>query len=99
MIDPLTFLTIVLMAAVTYATRIGGFLILRNRTLSPRATAVMEAAPGCVLISVIAPDFVSNNPADLIAIAITLAAATRFSMLPTVTIGIVAAGLLRHFVG
>ncbi len=99
MIDPLTVLTIVLMATVTYASRIGGYLVLRNRTLSPRATAVMEAAPGCVLISVIAPDFVSSSPADLVAIAVTLAAATRFSMLPTVTIGVVAAGLLRHWIG
>ncbi|CAN7442821.1 AzlD family protein [Pararhizobium sp. LjRoot238] len=99
MIDPLTFLTIILMATVTYATRIGGYLVLRNRTLGARATAVMEAAPGCVLISVIAPDFVSNSPADLIAIALTLAAATRFSMLPTVTIGVAAAGFLRHFIG
>lgn len=99
MIDPWTLLTIVLMASVTYLTRIGGYLVLRNRTLSPRATAVMEASPGCVLISVIAPDFVSNSPADLIALAITLAAATRLSMLPTVTIGVVAAGLLRYWVG
>ena len=99
MIDPLTVLTIVLMAAATYCTRIGGYLVLRNRTLSPRATAVMEAAPGCVLISVIAPSFVANNPADLIAIAITLVAATRLSMLPTVMIGVAAAGLSRHFIG
>ncbi|MEZ2131285.1 MULTISPECIES: AzlD family protein [unclassified Sinorhizobium] len=99
MIDPWTLLTIVLMATVTYLTRIGGYLVLRNRTLSPRATAVMEASPGCVLISVIAPDFVSNSPADLIALAITLGAATRLSMLPTVTIGVVAAGLLRYWVG
>ncbi|KFL28481.1 membrane protein [Devosia sp. 17-2-E-8] len=99
MVDPLVLLTIVLMASVTYATRIGGYLLLRNRTLSPKATAVMEAAPGCVLISVIAPNFVANNPADLIGIAVTLLAATRFSMLPTVAIGVIATGLLRHFLG
>ncbi|TIS07059.1 MAG: AzlD family protein, partial [Mesorhizobium sp.] len=59
MIEPWTVLAILAMAGVTYLTRIGGYVVLRNRTLSPRATAVMEAAPGCVLISVIAPDFVS----------------------------------------
>lgn len=58
MIDATTFFTIVLMAGVTYLTRIGGYVVLRNRTLSGRATAVMEAAPGCVLIAVIAPAFV-----------------------------------------
>ena len=99
MIDASTLLTIVLMAGVTYLTRIGGYVVLRNRTLSARATAVMEAAPGCVLISVIAPAFVSRNPADLLALAITLVTATRFSMLPTVLIGVASAGLLRHFIG
>ncbi|RWQ21829.1 AzlD family protein [Mesorhizobium sp.] len=99
MIDATTFFTIVLMAGVTYLTRIGGYVVLRNRTLSGRATAVMEAAPGCVPIAVIAPAFVSRSPADLLALAITLIAATRLSMLPTVLIGVGAAGLLRHFIG
>jgi uncharacterized membrane protein len=99
MIDAATLLTIVLMAGVTYLTRIGGYVVLRNRTLSARATAVMEAAPGCVLISVIAPAFVSRSSADLLALAITLIAAARLSMLPTVLIGIGAAGLLRDLLG
>ncbi|TPM30932.1 AzlD family protein [Mesorhizobium sp. B2-3-4] len=99
MIDMATLLAIVLMACVTYLTRIGGYIVLRNRALSARATAVMEAAPGCVLISVIAPNFVSRNPADLAALAVTILAATRLSMLPTVVIGIASAGLLRHLLG
>lgn len=99
MIDPMTVLAILAMAGVTYLTRIGGYVVLKNRTLSPRATAVMEAAPGCVLISVIAPDFVSKNPADLVALAITMLAATRLSMLPTVVIGVTSAGVLRWLVG
>ncbi|MHC1671018.1 AzlD family protein, partial [Stenotrophomonas maltophilia] len=52
MIQWSSLLTIVLMAAVTYLTRIIGFLALRNRTPGKRAVTVMEAAPGCVLISV-----------------------------------------------
>jgi uncharacterized membrane protein len=99
MIDPMTALAVLAMAGVTYLTRIGGYVVLRNRTLSPHATAVMEAAPGCVLISVIAPDFVSRNPADLAALAITVLAATRLSMLPTVLIGVGSAGVLRWLVG
>jgi uncharacterized membrane protein len=99
MIDPTTLFAILAMAGVTYLTRIGGYVMLRNRALGPRAKAVMEAAPGCVLISVIAPDFVSRNPADLAALAITLLAATRLSMLPTVVIGVASAGLLRWLMG
>jgi uncharacterized membrane protein len=98
-IDPLTVVTIVLMATVTYLTRVSGYLLLRNRTLGRRATAVMEATPGCVLISVIAPHFVSSRPADLLSLAITLLAATRLPVLPTILIGVVSAGLLRHLLG
>lgn len=95
MLDPLYVATIVLMAFVTYLTRIGGYLFLRNRTFIPRLTAVLETAPGCVLITVIAPHFVSDNPADLAALAITIIAATRLSVLPTVLVGMASAAILR----
>lgn len=88
--------TILLIASTTYLTRVLGYFALRNRVLSKRAIAVMEAAPGCVLIAVIAPHFVAKNPADLIALAITIMAAIRLPMLATVVIGVVAAGILRH---
>jgi uncharacterized membrane protein len=91
-----TLWAILAMAAVTYMTRMLGYSVLRNRHLSPRALAVMEAAPGCVLISVIAPRFVSSDPADLLALAITMAAAIRLPMLPTVLIGAGAAALGRY---
>ncbi|WCM91293.1 AzlD family protein [Acidovorax sp. NCPPB 2350] len=94
--DPATIVTLVLMAASTYFTRVIGYLLLRGRTLGPRLQYVMESLPGCVLVSVIAPAFVSERPADLLALALTLAAATRLSLLPTVLIGIVSAGLLRQ---
>ncbi|MDZ5460448.1 AzlD family protein [Azohydromonas lata] len=96
MIDAATLLTIVLMAGSTYLTRVLGYLVLRNRTLSPRAQAVLENVPGCVLISVIAPAFVSDRPADVAALALTVLASTRLGILPTVLVGIVSAGLLRH---
>lgn len=93
-----TLLILVSMAVVTYLTRIVGYVALRNRTLSLRAKSVMEAVPGCVLISVIGPAFVSDNPANLLALAITVLAAIRLTLLPTVMIGIVATGILRHIV-
>ncbi|MCA1440359.1 AzlD family protein [Ensifer sp. IC4062] len=99
MMDIATVTTILMMASVTYLTRVLGYVALRGRTLGYRATAVMEAAPGCVLISVMGPDFVSDEPASLIALAITLAAATRFSVLPTVLIGVASAGVLRYWLG
>lgn len=99
MTERLTLLTIVLMAASTYLTRVLGYLALRKRTLSPRLLAVMDCVPGCVLVSVIAPAFVSEQPANWLALAITLLASSRLSLLPTVIIGIVATGMLRHLLG
>ncbi len=96
MIPAANLATIGSMALATYGTRLAGYLLLRNRALGPRATAVLEAAPGCVLIAVIAPSFVSAHPADLIALAVTLVAATRLPMLATVLIAVASAALLRH---
>jgi len=99
MIPTIELATILLMAAATYGTRVGGYLVLRNRTLSPRAKAVMDAAPACVLIAVIAPYFVTSHPADLLALAVTAVAAARLPMLATVAIAVTTAGLLRHLAG
>lgn len=99
MSDTATLLTIVLMAASTYATRIIGYLALQGRALSPRTLRVLENVPGCVLISVIAPSFVSPQPANILGFGITLLAATRLPILPTVIISITTTGLLRHFLG
>ena len=65
-------LVILGMLCVTYGTRLIGFFALRNRTLSKRAAKVMDAAPGCVLVSVIAPYFASDKPHELIAATISL---------------------------
>ena len=99
MIDGSTLATITSMAAVTYLTRVGGYLVLGGRELSLRFVTVLDSAPGCVLIAVIAPFFVTGRPADLIALAATGVAATRFPLLPTVLIGIGIAGLARHTLG
>mgnify|MGYP002742282141 CR=1 FL=1 len=84
MISLESFLVFLSMLGVTYSTRLMGFFALRNRTLSQRAASVMQAAPGCVLIAVIAPYFVSDKP-------------HRLPMLPTVLLGVVSSGLLGHW--
>ena len=99
MLKQMTMLTILLMAATTYLSRILGYLSLQNRSLSPRMLAVMDSVPGCVLLAVIAPAFVSDQPASLLGLAITLLAACRTSLLLTVLIGVTATGILRHVLG
>jgi len=95
MIDVATLVTLVGMAVATYLTRVLGFVLLRKRTLGPQLTQVLNAAPGCVLIAVLAPTFVTGQPADLIALALTVYAASRFSMLPVVLFAIVSTGVIR----
>ena len=95
MIHSTTFIAILLVAATTYLTRILGYVLLKNKALSNKQRKILEVVPGCVLISVIAPYFVKDNVADLLAIAITLIAASRFSLLPTVVISMLSAALLR----
>jgi uncharacterized membrane protein len=94
-IDRWTLATIVLMALATYVTRVGGYLLLGTRELSPRAMTVLDMAPGCVLIAVIAPVFVSGRITDLIALSLTLVAAMRLPLLPTVLIGVASAAVAR----
>ena len=95
MIHSTTLVAILLVAATTYLTRILGYVLLKNKTLSNKQRKILEVVPGCVLISVIAPYFVKDNVADLLAIAITLITASRFSLLPTVVISMLSAALLR----
>lgn len=96
MISWASFLTIIGMLCITYSTRLLGFFLLKNTTLSPKMARLIETAPGCVLISVIAPYFVSTKPHELISLALTLLMAARFSMLPTVIVAIVSSGLLGY---
>lgn len=95
MIHTSTLIAILVICVVTYLCRIMGYLVLRRMNLSAKAMAVLEASPGCVLIAVISPAFASDRPADLIALAITVFAATRFSMMPTVLIGLSSAAMMR----
>ncbi len=84
------------MALVTYATRVSGYLLLRNRVLSARMRRMLEAIPGCVLIAVIAPAFATQNIANLLALALTLLLASRCSFVVTVVGSIVLTALLRY---
>ncbi len=96
MITWTSFLTICGMLAVTYSTRLIGFYALRNRKLSRRTANMMEAAPGCVLIAVIAPYFVSDKPHELIAMAVAVIAASRTSMLMTVLLAVSTSALFHY---
>ncbi|WP_180004061.1 MULTISPECIES: AzlD family protein [unclassified Acinetobacter] len=95
MIQMSTFIAILLVALTTYCARILGYVLLKNKTLNNRQRKILEVIPGCVLISMITPYFLRDDPADLIAIIVTLFVASRFGMLPTILISMASAAILR----
>lgn len=92
----LTLLTILLLASVTYFTRIAGYALLRGKTVNLKVAQILESAPGCVLITILTPHFVTTNPAGLIALIIAILVAISFSLLPVVIISIASSVMLRH---
>ncbi len=93
--DPLSLFTIVGMGAITYITRIGGDLLMRNRTLGPRMTAALNAVPPAVLTAVIAPSVLSAGLAEAIAGVVTLVTAFRLPLLATIIVGVTSLVLIR----
>ncbi len=94
-IDPLALAAILGMAAVTYLTRLGGWLAIRRMALRGRARAGLEAVPGAVLAAVITPAVLTTGPAETIAAAVTVLAALRLPQLAAVVAGVASVVVLR----
>ena len=86
------FIVIIGMLVATYSTRLIGWLILRNRPVSPAMQRVLDAAPGCVMISIVAPAFMTTDPATLITFV-----AFRASLSVTILFGVAFNALLQTF--
>lgn len=98
-LDATTLAAILAMAAVTYATRIAGFALVRRLTLTGRARMALEAVPGAVLVALVAPAILTRGPADALAGLLTVLAALRLPVLGVVAVGVVSAGVLRAAFG
>ncbi|HVG00492.1 MAG TPA: AzlD domain-containing protein [Chloroflexia bacterium] len=96
-IDPVSLATILAMALVTYATRVGGLWLMGRVTPSPRVEAWLLNIPGAVLVSIVTPLALSNGPADALAAGLTgLVAARTHNLLLAIGVGIGAAWVLRQ---
>jgi uncharacterized membrane protein len=73
-VHPEAMVAIVLMAIVTYATRIGGYWLMGRVTLSPRVAATLASLPGAVLASLVVPAVLEEGIAGVVALAATAAA-------------------------
>ncbi|OJY35979.1 MAG: hypothetical protein BGP06_19285 [Rhizobiales bacterium 65-9] len=94
-IDATVLLAIIVMGAVTYLTRVVGFLLPSTLALSPRAQAAFDAIPPAVLVAVIAPTALATGWRETLAALICVAAAARLPLLGVVGVGVVAIVALR----
>ena len=98
-INAAEFLTILGMLCMTYSTRLLGWLFLKNRTFSPRTRAMLEAAPGCVMVSIAAPFFFTTNPAHLCALAVAILVSRKYGLAWTVAACVATAAVLGRILG
>lgn len=90
-----SYLLILAMTLVTYATRVGGHVVLsRFSTIPARLSAALEAVPIAVLTALIAPGIFSGVP-ELVAGIAVVAAAYRLPAVGVIVVGALAAALLR----
>lgn len=82
-----TLIAILAMTVATYATRLSGLLVGRYLPRQGRIKHALDALPPAVLTAVIAPAVVSG-PAEMIAGAVTLVMALRFSLFPSMIMGV-----------
>ena len=94
-LDVATLIAMVVMAAITYATRIAGPVIAQRLTLRGRGRAAFDAIPAAVLVAVIAPMALTTGWRESAATAVTILAATRLPLLATIVVGVAAVVLLR----
>ena len=95
-ISPVTLFAIVLMALATYATRAGGLWLASRFDLSERAGAWMEAIPGAILVSLVAPVVLTGGPAEALAALAVVVVAVRTGSLPAAMVtGVVAVVAFR----
>lgn len=90
------FLTILAMLVMTYSTRLLGWLFLKNRRFSVRTQALLEAAPGCVMVSIAA---LTTNPAHLCALAVAILVSRKYGLAWTVAACVATAAVLGHLLG
>ena len=71
-LDPFVVAVIVGMAAVTYATKAGGLLLLSRLNVSDRTEDGLEVLPGAIIISILGPELTSDGPPEWGAAAVVL---------------------------
>ncbi len=93
-----TLITILGMALVTYMVRAGGLWLMGLVKPSPAVEAWLNAIPGAVLVSLVAPTVLVSSLAEtLAALATVLVAVVTKKMLLAIIVGVAVVWVLRKF--
>ncbi len=99
-INLIPFVTILGMAAATYATRVGGLWLMGQVRPTRRVEAWLGHIPGAILIAIVAPAIVEGGlPAALAALATGLAAWRTGNLFVAMAVGVVAVWGARLLLG
>lgn len=84
-------------AVLTYATRIGGHLVLSQfERIHPRVEAGLNAVPAAVLTTIIAPVVINPDPVEITGLVVAGLVALRWSSLPMFLAGAATVFFLRY---
>lgn len=67
-----TVLAIIAMGFAIYLTRIGGYWLAGRMRMNHRVEAWLNYLPGCIIISIIAPEFLHAKPTEIAASLVTI---------------------------
>lgn len=100
MVDDTTALLVIAgMTAVTYATRIGGILLMRLVPITPRVEAFLRHLSSSVLVALVVPAVLRGDVAGYVAVAVSMIAMFAIrNAVGAMALGVVAAAVLRQLI-
>lgn len=100
LLTPYMTLLIAAAAAATFATRIGGYILVKRlKHMPPRLEAALNAVPAAVLTTLVAPAFFYGEIDVKVAMAAAFLIGLRFGAIHMLIGGWAAVMLMRQFVG
>lgn len=88
---------IVVLAIITYLTRMSGHAVLsRFKSIPPRVDAALEAVPAAVITAIVVPPALTNGSAEFIAMMATMVSCFRLSPIFSMVFGMVVLVILRN---
>lgn len=97
--DVAALLMIAGMTAVTYATRIGGVMLMRLVPITPRVEAFLRHLSSSVLVALVVPAVLRGDLAGYVAVAVSMATMVALrNAVGAMALGVLAAAVIRALV-